>query len=263
MTGESNFIWYELMTNDTAAAADFYSAVVGWKTALIPHSTADGSDYTIFSIEEGAMGVGGMMALRSDMVASGARSAWMGYVYVDDVDAKAGEFQANGGKVHMPAIDIPRIGRFAVVADPHGALLYIFKPLPPEGEMPDMPQPGSPGTVGWNELYAGDGKEAFEFYSKMFGWTKSEGMDMGPMGTYQLFGCGGRDIGGIMTKMGHMPMPFWNFYFTVEALDPAIEAATARGATVVNGPMEVPGGAWVVSAVDPQGAFFSLTAAKR
>jgi predicted enzyme related to lactoylglutathione lyase len=30
-------------------------------------------------------------------------------------------------------------------------------------------------------------KAAFGFYEKMFGWTKAEAINMGPMGTYQLF----------------------------------------------------------------------------
>ena len=49
--------------------------------------------------------------------------------------------------------------------------------------LPELPA-GTPGTVGWRELYAAEWKAAFE---KMFGWTKAEAMDMGPMGTYQLF----------------------------------------------------------------------------
>jgi hypothetical protein len=32
----------------------------------------------------------------------------------------------------------------------------------------------------------------------MFGWTKADAMDMGPMGTYQLFATGGMAVGGMM-----------------------------------------------------------------
>ena len=51
--------------------------------------------------------------------------------------------------------------------------------------------PGTPGHVGWHELHAGDGPSAFAFYSGLFGWTKAEAMDMGPMGVYQIFATGG------------------------------------------------------------------------
>lgn len=263
MTGEGNFIWYELMTSDPDAAARFYSAVIGWNCNPVPQTSAAGAAYHIFSIPGFEMGIAGMMALTPDMVSGGGRPGWIGYVFVSDVDAKAAEFAENGGSVHMPPTDIPQIGRFAVVADPHGAVIYIFKPQMPEGPMPDMPEPGTPGTVGWNELYASDGVEAFTFYSKMFGWQKSKAMDMGSMGVYQLFSVGGPDVGAVMTKTAEMPAPFWNYYLAVEALDKAVETATSMGATLINGPMEVPGGNWVISAIDPQGAMFSLLAPKR
>ncbi|MCO6185672.1 VOC family protein [Rhizobium sp. L1K21] len=263
MEGEGNFIWYELMTADPEAAGAFYEAVVGWTLRRSDNTTAGGEPYYLFNIPGFEMPAAGMMKLTPEMMSGGARPAWMGYVFVADVDAKAQAFADAGGSVHMPPTDVPQIGRFAVVADPHGAIIYIFQPNMPDGPMPDMPQPGSPGTVGWNELYAGDEKEATAFYTKLFGWKTSQGMDMGPMGTYQLFANEERDIGGIMTKMPEMPAPFWNFYFVVDALDAAIDEAKERGATVINGPMEVPGGAWAVSAMDPQGAVFSLTAAKR
>jgi uncharacterized protein len=263
MAYEGQFIWHELMTRDMAAAAQFYGAVVGWTHDVADNMTAAGERYMLFKIPGQEMGVCGMMALTSQMIDGGARPGWIGYVAVDDVDAKATAFTRYGGTVHMPPTDIPGIGRFAVVADPHGAILNLFKPQMPEGPLPDMPKPGTPGTVGWNELYAGDGAEAFDFYSRLFGWQKSNAVDMGPMGVYQVFALEGRDIGGMMTKMETMPIPFWNYYFTVEALDPAIAILKAQGGTVINGPHEVPGGAWIVQALDPQGAMFSLTAARR
>ena len=48
------------------------------------------------------------------------------------------------------------------------------------------------------------------------------------------------------------------YYINVEAIDAAVARATAGGGQVINGPMEVPGGSWIVNAVDPQGAMFSL-----
>jgi uncharacterized protein len=260
---EGQFIWYELMTTDTGAAARFYSDVIGWQAKQAENTTADGRPYTLFSIPGYEMGSAGMMALTPEMTAGGARPAWMGYVAVDDVDAKAEAFAREGGAVHMPPTDIPGIGRFAVVADPHGAVIYIFKPIMPEGPLPEMPKARQQGTVGWNELYAGDGQEAFEFHSKMFGWTKDQAMDMGPMGVYLLFAHDGQAIGGMMTKRPETPSPRWNYVFSVDALDAAAEKVTANGGTIVAGPMEVPGGDWVAQCLDPQGAAFGLVAPKR
>jgi predicted enzyme related to lactoylglutathione lyase len=263
MASEQNFVWYELMTTDTAAAADFYASVVGWQAEPAANSTAGGDAYTVFKIPGEAMGTAGMMALTPDMLAGGARPAWIGYIHTGNVDAKTEEVKARGGAIHMRPTDIPGIGRFSVVADPHGAIFYLFKPTMPQGPLPEMPQPGTPGTFGWNELYAGNLEEAIDFYSALFGWTRSMVVDMGALGPYQLFASGGRDLGGMMTKLQHMPSAAWNYYITVESIDAAIERMKAKGGRVVNGPIPVPGDAWIVEGMDPQGAMFSLTAATR
>jgi hypothetical protein len=97
----------------------------------------------------------------------------------------------------------------------------------------------------------------------MFGWTKADAIDMGPMGTYQLFAAGGPPIGGMMTKPPQVPAPFWGFYFNVPAIDAGAARIAAGGGKILNGPVQVPGGQWVVNAMDPQGAAFSLVASKR
>ncbi|MBA5775767.1 VOC family protein [Stappia sp. F7233] len=251
-----SFVWYELMTTDTAAAERFYTSVIGWsaKDAGMP-----GMNYTLLSA--GDAQIAGLMAQPEEVRASGAPPAWLGYILVDDVDGCASEIATKGGKVHRQPDDIPGVGRFAVVADPHGAIFCLFKG---RGEPPaDRPAPGTPGTPGWHELMAGDGEQAFAFYSDIFGWTKADAMDMGPMGIYQIFAIDGVPAGGIMTKPEQVPVPNWGYYFNVEAIDAAIERVNAGGGQIINGPMEVPGGSWIVQGFDPQGGYFCLVAPKR
>jgi len=83
-------------------------------------------------------------------------------------------------------------------------------------------------------------------------------MDMGAMGVYQIFAAGGAPIGGMMTKPPSVPVSFWNYYFQVDGIGLAMERLKTGGGTVINGPMEVPGGSWIVQGLDPQGAMFSL-----
>ena len=166
-----------------------------------------------------------------------------------------------GGTVHREPWDIPGVIRMAVNADSTGAGLNIMQPLSPEERKPV--KDGAIGTVGWNELYTGDVNQAWNFYSSLFGWTKGTAMDMGPMGTYQLFQIDGKDVGGMMKKMDSMPMAAWGYYFNVEGIDAAATRVTKAGGKIANGPMEVPGGQWVVTAQDPQGAFFSLVSATK
>ncbi len=83
------------------------------------------------------------------------------------------------------------------------------------------------------------------------------------MGKYLLFGQNGQQYGGMMNRPKEMPISAWCYYVDVEDLDAAIARATAKGAKVMNGPMEVPGGARVAQLTDPEGAFFALHAAPK
>ncbi|HEY9025089.1 MAG TPA: VOC family protein [Burkholderiaceae bacterium] len=247
----SRFVWFELMTTDVRSAASFYSEVVGWKAE---DSGMPGMQYTLLKV--GDAQVAGMMETPPELKAIGAPSAWSGYVAVDDVDAAEAKATQLGGKVLRPASDIPEVGRFAVIADPQGAPLMLFKPL--RADPPPMPAPGAPGTTGWVELRAVDGATVWKFYASLFGWSKGEAMDMGPGGIYQIFQIDGVPAGAIMTKEDDQPAPAWRFYFRVPAIDAAAGRVRRQGGAVTTEPMEVPGGDWILYGRDPQGALFAL-----
>jgi hypothetical protein len=248
------FIWYELMTNEPEAAKAFYARVVGWEMeAFAPGDTG----YTV--AKAAGRGVGGILPMPEAACAGGARPAWFGYVAVDDADAAAARVVEAGGALHRDMIDIPGVGRIAMVSDPQGAPFYL---IAPSGEdQPPVP-PMTPGHVGWHELYAADGEAAFAFYAEQFGWTQTDALDMGPMGKYRIFAMGGAHAGGIMTRPDFVPRPFWLFYFTVGDIDEAAARLAEAGGTVVRGPMEVPGGDWVIQATDPEGAMFALVGSR-
>ncbi|MEA2757824.1 MAG: uncharacterized protein QOH65_437 [Methylobacteriaceae bacterium] len=252
MAGYGKFVWYELMTTDTKAAESFYRNVIGWsaKDAGMP-----GQSYTLLG--PGEIHVAGLMPIPQDASDAGARPGWIGYIGVDDVDGYAKRVKDKGGAIHREPADIPGVGRFAIVADPQGIMFALFKGA---GTPPPAVAAGTPGHAGWHELHAVDGVKGFEFYSGMFGWTKADAMPMGEMGVYQLFAVNGVPVGGMMTKMPQSPKPFWLYYFNV----PEIRAAETRvkdaGGQIINGPMEVPGGSWIVQCLDPQGAMFALVA---
>jgi len=257
------FFWYELMTSDQDAAIQFYEKVVGWNASDMPMPNGSGAHYTI--LNAGDRGVGGLMQITDEMKAGGARPGWLGYIHVDDADAKAKEIAQAGGAVHMGPFDIPTVGRSALVADAGGAMFNVMAPFPREGEVPPPLDQYAPGNVGWHELYAADGEaKAFDFYAGRFGWSTVSEMDMGEMGKYRLFATGGDDAaGGMMNKPAQMPTGAWQFYFNVDSIDAAAERVTGNGGTIVMGPMEVPNAMWVVQGIDPQGAHFALVAPKR
>lgn len=257
---QGKFIWYELLTTDPDAAIDFYGKVVGWTAADHENSQATGMRYIVLSA--GDRGVGGIFPLNQQMLDGGARPGWLGYIGVPDTDAKARQVADAGGSIHIPPGDIPNVGRFAMVADPAGAPFYLMTPLPQE-EPPAL-DPQTPGLVSWHELYSAQGQEAaFAFYSSQFGWETVTEMDMGAMGKYRVFGKDGVQMGGMMDKPENVPVSTWTFYINVDGIDAAVERVKAGGGQVVMGPMEVPGGSWIIMGVDPQGASFALVSQVR
>jgi predicted enzyme related to lactoylglutathione lyase len=241
------FVWYEDLAKDPQAAIAFYSDVLGWKTQ--PFSGSGDGDYTMWVGGQGPLG--GVMKLPEEM---GAPPHWMAHVQVEDVDATAALAKKLGGKIHKEPTDIPSVGRFAVLGDPQGASLSVFKP---ESAM-EPHDPSKEGEFCWNELLTSDSAAAFKFYSELFGWKILEEMDMGPMGKYRVFGIGDQRLGGMMTTpQGASMPPMWLYYAETKDLDGALERAKRKGAKVMNGPMDVPGGR-VVQLQDPQGAAFAL-----
>jgi uncharacterized protein len=245
------FVWYELMTTDTAAAKDYYTKVVGWGAQPAPNASMP---YTLFNV--GDTPVGGMMDQPEESKKMGAPPSWLGYVGVDDVDATTDHARRLGGAVYVEPRDIPNVGRFSVIADPQKAAIGLFKW---SVAMPDAPvAPETPGRIGWHELASTDWEKGYAFYNALFGWQKADAMDMGAMGTYQIFSTGGPPVGGMFNKPPMVPVTFWLYYFNVGDFDAAVERLKAGGGEVINGPMQVPGGSWIVQARDPQGAMFAL-----
>ncbi|UMY16168.1 VOC family protein [Methylobacterium organophilum] len=251
---EGSFVWYELMTPDPKAAEVFYGKVAGWGLVDAGHPAMR---YTLACLGEHRLA--GIMAMPEAMQAEGCRPGWIGYVAVADVDAKAAEAERLGGQVVRAPDDIPEIGRFAVIADPQGAKLVLFRG---NGAPPPRPAPGTPGLFGWHELYATDWPAAFAFYEALFGWTKGQAIAIGPMGIYQLFHAPdapaeGMATGGMMS-LSSPPAPFWLYYIVAGEIEAAAGRIRAHGGAILNGPMEVPGGMWIVQAADPQGANFAV-----
>ncbi len=251
-TKQGSFVWYELITGDPAAAEDFYTKVVGWTMA---DAGMPGMHYTLAKV--GERPVAGLMGFPPDV--PDPKPAWLGYIAVDDVDGMAKRVQEAGGALYRAPDDIPGVGRFAVVADPQGAVFMLFRG---EGTPPPELAPETPGRPAWHELHTRDWGKAFAFYEGLFGWKKAEAMDMGPMGTYQIFATDELSVGGMFNNP-EAPTPFWLYYFVVDDIDAALERVTAAGGRLVNGPMEVPGAMWIINAIDPQGAMFALVGPRR
>lgn len=248
-------VWYELMTTDPDAATKFYGDVVGW---TISESIPGDQDYRMIGRSDGGF-AGGVLGLTDEMRQHGARPIWLGYIGVDDVDTTVSKIEAKGGKVLMPAFDIPQ-GRIAMVADPQGNPFYLMRPIPP-ADKPDAESDVFSATaeqrVGWNELSTADPVAARQFYEELFDWTSDDFMPMGELGEYRFFAHGGTTIGAVC---GVMPggSSGWRYYVRVPSISAATDAVKTGGGAVSMGPHEVPGGDHIIIGNDPQGAEFAL-----
>ncbi|MSQ85022.1 MAG: VOC family protein [Myxococcales bacterium] len=250
-----SFLWYELMTKDPAGSLAFYPNVTGWGVSTMPSPAGDGTDYSMFAIR--GTPFAGCMLLPAEAQSMGAPSHWLGYVGTTDVDATVAQAAALGATVYKAGMDIPHIGRIAVLADPQGASFALFRPE--SGTTDNMGGDGNPqGGVAWHELMTTDIAAAWDFYAALFGWTIFEDMDMGEHGMYRMFGSGEAPIGGIMIRPPQVTVCLWSHYVNVLDLEGAIDAAKQGGGVLAHGPVAVPGGDRIAQLVDPQGALFCL-----
>lgn len=248
-----SFVWHDLMTTDTESAKKFYGEVAGW--GIQPF---EGSPYT-FWMNGGDM-IGGMMPISDEMRSNGVKPNWIASVGVEDVDATVAKTTELGGTIVAPPMDMPDIGRYAIIADPQGASLAIFKSI---GELPGHGGAPRMGEFSWHELMTTDYVAAFDFYSTLFGWEKMQEHDMGPVGIYLEYGRNGQHYGGMFNRHSDMPpTPEWYCYIKVADAKATAETMTRLGGELMAGPMEVPGGDWIAIGADPQSAKFAVHAAK-
>jgi len=243
-TVRGRFVWHELMTPDTSGAHAFYGKVVGWKTQPFEHDPS----YQMFAAGSGP--IGGSVAQAS------GTPHWLHYVGTPDIEATVQAAKSRGASVTKEISSIPNGGKYAVLTDPQGAAIAVYQ----SGTDAGKESPPKRGEFSWHELATTDWRAAVDFYSAVFGWEKMAEHDMGPeAGKYVLFGSNGVQRGGIWNKPASMPGgPAWLGYVRVKDVNETVKKAKAARGTLINGPMEVPGGDWIAQFVDPYGAMFAV-----
>ena len=247
--GVGRILWYELMTTDMKAAEAFYTKVIGWKVAPFEGSP---EPYDMWTLADGTP-IGGVMPIPQGM---NVPPHWGMYVGVARLEETVSKIERLGGSALSPVIDVPNVGRMRTMRDPQGVAFSLYESSTPPQRPEEEPQVGD---VSWHELHTTDAAAAMTFYRDMFGWRETEVMDMGPVGKYHMFSRAFM-LGGMMNKMPEMANvpPHWALYVRVEDVHAAAERVKANGGQILNGPMEVPGGDWIVNGMDPQGAAFAL-----
>jgi predicted enzyme related to lactoylglutathione lyase len=118
--------WNELHTRDVDGAKAFLSAVFGW---TYDDRAFGDQTYSIFNL--GDRGVGGIISMPPG-VPDEVPAYWLAYFMVADCDATVAKAQELGATSTAPAMEVEGVGRFAPLADPHGAQFAVIAGVPPE-----------------------------------------------------------------------------------------------------------------------------------
>ncbi len=126
LVGEENTLcWTELVTKDPDGAKAFYGGLFGWTWK---ESEVSGpSEY--HEIHRDGQAIGGLLPMKGKWWAD-VPPHWMPYIFVSDCDASAAKATALGGGAAVPPMDIPHVGRFAVLRDDQGAHFSVIAMAP-------------------------------------------------------------------------------------------------------------------------------------
>lgn len=116
----SAFCWNELLTRDVERAKTFYTGLFGWGAQT---QQMGPTSYTILS--NGDRPNGGLMKIADEW--GPVPPNWLVYFAVDDCDRSVEKAKGLGAKVAAPPMDIPEVGRFAVLQDPQGATFAVIR----------------------------------------------------------------------------------------------------------------------------------------
>lgn len=119
---DGTLCWADLMTGDAPRARQFYSDLFGWRIETAPN---DPSGY--LHIRNGEAFIGGIPPVGPQ---AGVPSHWLLYFLASDCDRSAAKAQSLGASIYYGPTTMPGVGRWAVVADPQGAVFAVFQPLP-------------------------------------------------------------------------------------------------------------------------------------
>ena len=245
--------WADLSTSDDSGAVAFYGSLFGWTDD--PQEMGPGAFYHMQRV--GGQSVVGIFKQGEEEKAQNVPPHWNAYFTVESADGTAQKAKDAGGTVLMEAFDVFEAGRMAVIQDPQGAVFNVWQPNQHIGS--EIIQ--EPGAIMWVELMTADIGQAADFYERVLGVETGQ-MEGSPM-PYTLMKVAGNDVAGMMNIADMGPEaagvpPNWSIYFGTSDTDNSVEQAKSLGATVLEGPRDIPNIGRFAVMRDPQSAVFSV-----
>jgi predicted enzyme related to lactoylglutathione lyase len=240
------FVWFDLATDDVAAAKAFYGPLFGWTFSDL----AEGENrYTV--IENHYRMIGGMFASDQPDVEAGA-ALWIGSISVPDVGRTTQQTRDAGGIVYDAPYELLDRGVTSLVSDPQGATVAFLRSS--GGDPPDR-QPAR-GDFAWVELWTPDLAGSLSFYVSL-GYTAG-GLRIRGDEPYRVLKVADEPQAGVVQLERADAGAGWLPYVAVTDLAATLEKAVELGGQVVVDPDPefAEGRAAVI--VDPAGAALAV-----
>ncbi len=227
-------LWFDLVTEDTKAAATFYEGLFGWKIG-----PARGE---VRTISHDGRDIAGLIKI-SNQLPNQSESQWLVGIVVDDLAQAIKSARSAGGTILRDLTTVEGSGTYAVIKDPQGAILIIGTPTREIGG------PREDGNFAWVELWTDDLDAAAGFYQKVIGYQRNT--LEGPNGAYTVFETEGKPRAGLVSTPNDDARPIWAPYIGVANLAATLKRTTELGGTIVLAPRADFGGGRVALIEDP------------
>lgn len=245
---EGQVAWVDLTTTDLRRSSEFYAALFGWD---IDELGPAAGDYRLATVA--TQPVAGMLRASSEH----PLETWTVYLAVDDIDDAYARAAAAGAHPLVPPYALDEHGRYALVADPGGAVVGLW-----QSESHGGTQIHSfAGSPGWFENHTKGYDAACRFYDDAFGLT------IEPLADEEDFRYSTARLGDgeapafgvfdVSTGRSAAVPSSWTVYFLTADADRDVERAVALGARLTFGPEDSVYGR-MATFIDPQGAAFNL-----
>ncbi len=227
-------LWFDLVTEDTKAAASFYEDLFGWEIG-----PARGK---VRPISHNGHLIAGLIEI-NDELPNKSESQWLVGIVVDDLTKAVKSARSAGGTILRDVTKVEGSGTYAVIRDPQGAILIIGTPTREIGG------PREDGNFAWVELWTDDLDAAAKFYQTVISYERNT--IEGPDGAYTVFETEGKPRAGLVPTPNEDARPIWAPYIGVADLAATLKRTTELGGTIVLAPRADFGGGRVALIEDP------------
>jgi len=215
------FVWFDLLTEDSKAAQQFYRELFGWRFAADKNTP----DYIV--IYSKGKPIGGIVP-HENKDPNIQESMWLVSLSVADVDLAVSAAKARKAEVLDGPTDIKGRGRMAVIRDAEGAELVLIRAA--GGDPPDAGV--KVGEWLWVDLFTKDAEKALDFYGALAGYTP-QSVPTADEDFIILLRRGSRAYAGVVNLALEDVEPNWLPYIKVDDLAGTIRQAEKLGGTML------------------------------